>query len=96
MHVEVFLLEVLQEHPYSRPGASVAEGVEEEDHSTTVLLVFKTGGQLGDNLLLDLLVERWEDMGVLICTGMYFVGNRKRLGPFHIRCIDTRRLAEVF
>ena len=85
MHVEVFLLEVLQEHPYSRPGASVAEGVEEEDHSTTVLLVLKTGGQLGDNLLLDLLAERWEDMGVLTDTGMYFVSNRKRLAPFNIR-----------
>ena len=88
MHVEVFLLEVLQEHPYSRPGACVAEGVEEEDHSTTVLLVLKTGGQLGDNLLLDLLAERWEDMGVLTDTEKYFVGNRKRLGPFHVRCIE--------
>ena len=87
MHIKVFLLEVLQEHLYSRPGASVAEGVEEEDHSTTVLLVLKTGGQLGDNLLLDLLAERWEDMGVLTDTGMYFVGNRKRLAPFNIKCI---------
>ena len=33
-------------------------------------------------------------MGVLTDTGMYFVGNRKRLAPFHIRCIDTRRLAD--
>ena len=29
-------------------------------------------------------------------TEKYFVGNRKRLAPFHVRCIDTRRLAELY